>query len=118
MRLAVCNGKSGEMMAIDNRTFRINLTEPFGLMLKALAKSASVPVRDAQAGWRSSPISPAARRRHRSPGPFIFKKKTSPAKRSSTCATHVTSCARRATVEVRLAARSPRSKASNGYPSR
>jgi peptide/nickel transport system substrate-binding protein len=32
------------MTAVDDRTFRIVLKEPFGLMLKTLAKSASVPL--------------------------------------------------------------------------
>ena len=33
-----------EMTAVDDKTFQIALKEPFGLMLKALAKSASVPL--------------------------------------------------------------------------
>src|SRR6266436_6236592 len=33
-----------EMAAVDDRTFRIVLKEPFGLLLKTLAKSASVPL--------------------------------------------------------------------------
>ena len=33
-----------EMAAVDDRTFQIVLKEPFGMMLKALAKSASVPL--------------------------------------------------------------------------
>ena len=33
-----------DMAAVDDRTFKIVLNEPFGLMLKALAKSASVPL--------------------------------------------------------------------------
>jgi peptide/nickel transport system substrate-binding protein len=33
-----------EMKAVDDRTFQIVLKEPFGLMLKALAKPASVPL--------------------------------------------------------------------------
>jgi peptide/nickel transport system substrate-binding protein len=38
-------GKSTkEMTAVDGRTFRIVLSEPFAMMLKALAKSASVPL--------------------------------------------------------------------------
>src|SRR5438876_9962717 len=33
-----------EMTAVDDRSFRIALKEPFGLLLKTLAKSASVPL--------------------------------------------------------------------------
>jgi ABC-type dipeptide transport system, periplasmic component len=102
-----------EMTAVDDRTFRIVLKEPFGLMLKALAKSASVPLfimpkRVAEMPCRSRfptlPVwAPSSSRRTNG----------SPAKRSSMCATPTTS---RAPSRRRAwpAARSPSSTGSNG----
>ena len=62
------------MTAVDDRTFQIVLNEPFGLMLKALAKSASVPLfvmpkRVAETADQSQQFSDTT-----GSGPFIFKK--------------------------------------------
>jgi len=62
-----------EMKAIDERSFQVVLKEPFGLMLKALAKSSSVPlfimpkrVAETPATQQISDITGS--------GPFIFRK--------------------------------------------
>ncbi len=62
-----------EMTAVDDRTFRIVLKEPFGLMLKALAKSASVPLFVMPKRVAEMPISQQISDTTGS-GPFIFKK--------------------------------------------
>ena len=61
------------MTAVDDRTFRIVLTEPFGLMLKTLAKSASVPLFVMPKRVAELPISQQLADTTGS-GPFIFKK--------------------------------------------
>src|SRR5579883_2639386 len=62
-----------EMTAVDDRTFRIVLKEPFGLMLKTLAKSASVPLFVMPKRVAELPISQQLGDTTGS-GPFIFKK--------------------------------------------
>ncbi len=62
-----------EMTAVDDRTFRIVLGEPFGLMLKTLAKSASVPLFIMPKRVAELPISQQLSDSTGS-GPFIFKK--------------------------------------------
>ncbi len=62
-----------EMTAIDDRTFRIVLKEPFALMLKTLAKSASVPLFVMPKGVAELPVSQQLSDPTGS-GPFIFKK--------------------------------------------
>jgi len=62
-----------EMTAVDDRTFRIVLKEPFGLMLKTLAKSASVPLFVMPKRVAELPISQQISDTTGS-GPFIFKK--------------------------------------------
>ncbi|MGD9881473.1 MAG: ABC transporter substrate-binding protein [Reyranella sp.] len=67
-------GKSTkEMIAVDDRTFRIVLNEPFGLMLKALAKTASVPLFVMPKRVAELPISQQLADSTGS-GPFIFKR--------------------------------------------
>ena len=61
------------MTAVDDRTFQIVLKEPFGLMLKALAKSASVPLFVMPKRVAELPISQQLADTTGS-GPFIFKK--------------------------------------------
>jgi peptide/nickel transport system substrate-binding protein len=61
------------MTAVDDRTFRIVLKEPFGLMLKTLAKSASVPLFVMPKRVAETPISQQISDTTGS-GPFIFKK--------------------------------------------
>src|SRR5260370_20414333 len=62
-----------EMTAVDDKTFRIALKEPFGLMLKALAKSASVPLFVVPKRVAETPVSQQFSDTTGS-GPFIFKK--------------------------------------------
>jgi len=62
-----------EITAVDDRTFRIVLKEPFGLMLKTLAKSASVPLFVMPKRVAELPISQQISDTTGS-GPFIFKK--------------------------------------------
>ena len=61
------------MTAVDDRTFRIVLKEPFGLILKTLAKSASVPLFVMPKRVAETPISQQISDTTGS-GPFIFKK--------------------------------------------
>ena len=61
------------MSAVDDRTFRIVLREPFALMLKALAKSASVPLFIMPKRVAETPVSQQISDTTGS-GPFIFKK--------------------------------------------
>jgi peptide/nickel transport system substrate-binding protein len=61
------------MTGVDDRTFRIVLKEPFGLMLKTLAKSASVPLFVMPKRVAELPISQQLSDTTGS-GPFIFKK--------------------------------------------
>ena len=62
-----------EMTVVDERTFRIVLKEPFGMMLKALAKSASVPLFVMPKRVAETPVSQQISDTTGS-GPFIFKK--------------------------------------------
>src|SRR5882757_5264276 len=62
-----------EMKAVDERTFQIVLKEPFGMMLKALAKSASVPLFVMPKRVAETPVSQQISDTTGS-GPFIFKK--------------------------------------------
>jgi peptide/nickel transport system substrate-binding protein len=62
-----------EMTAVDDRTFRIVLKEPFGMMLKALAKSASVPLFVMPRRVAELPISQQLADTTGS-GPYIFQK--------------------------------------------
>jgi peptide/nickel transport system substrate-binding protein len=62
-----------EMKAIDERTFQIALKEPYGLMLKTLAKSASVPLLMMPKRVAETPLSQQLSDTTGS-GPFIFKK--------------------------------------------
>jgi peptide/nickel transport system substrate-binding protein len=62
-----------EMTAVDDRTFRIVLKEPFGLLLKTLAKSASVPLFIMPRRVAELPITQQLSDTTGS-GPFIFKK--------------------------------------------
>jgi peptide/nickel transport system substrate-binding protein len=62
-----------EMTAVDDRTFRIVLKEPFALMLKALSKSASVPLFIMPKRVAETPVSQQISDTTGS-GPFIFKK--------------------------------------------
>jgi peptide/nickel transport system substrate-binding protein len=62
-----------EMKAVDDRTFQIVLKEPFGLMLKALAKSASVPLFVVPKRVAETPVSQQFSDTTGS-GPYIFKK--------------------------------------------
>src|ERR1700759_5118162 len=61
------------MDAVDDKSFRIVLKEPFGLMLKTLAKSASVPLFVMPRRVAELPISQQLADTTGS-GPFIFKK--------------------------------------------
>src|SRR4029077_5239756 len=61
------------MTAVDDRTFQIVLKEPFGLMLKALAKSASVPLFIMPKRVAETPGSQQFSDTTGT-GPFIFKK--------------------------------------------
>ena len=61
------------MKAVDDRTFQIVLKEPFGMMLKALAKSASVPLFVMPKRVAETPVSQQISDTTGS-GPFIFKK--------------------------------------------
>ena len=61
------------MTAVDDRTFQIVLNEPFGLMLKALAKSASVPLFIMPKRVAETPVSQQFSDTTGS-GPFIFKR--------------------------------------------
>jgi len=62
-----------EMKLVDDRTFQIVLKEPFGMMLKALAKSASVPLFVMPKRVAETPVSQQISDTIGS-GPFIFKK--------------------------------------------
>src|SRR5205809_3642160 len=62
-----------EMTAVDDRSFRIALKEPFGLVLKTLAKSASVPLFVMPKRVAELPIAQQLSDTTGS-GPFIFKK--------------------------------------------
>ena len=62
-----------EMKAVDDRTFQIVLKEPFGMMLKALAKSASVPLFVMPKRVAETPVGQQISDTTGS-GPFIFKK--------------------------------------------
>ena len=62
-----------EMKATDERTFQIVLKEPFGMMLKALAKSASVPLFIMPKRVAETPVAQQISDTTGS-GPFIFKK--------------------------------------------
>ncbi|NQW55087.1 MAG: ABC transporter substrate-binding protein [Rhodospirillales bacterium] len=64
---------TNEMKAVDDRTFQIVLKEPFGLMLKALAKPASVPLFIMPQRVAETPLSQQISDTTGS-GPFIFKK--------------------------------------------
>jgi peptide/nickel transport system substrate-binding protein len=67
-------GKSTkEMTAVDERTFRIVLSEPFAMMLKALAKSASVPLFIMPKRVAETPVSQQISDTTGS-GPYVFKK--------------------------------------------
>ena len=67
-------GKSTkEMTAVDERTFRIVLNEPFAMMLKALAKSASVPLFVMPKRVAETPVAQQISDTTGS-GPYIFKK--------------------------------------------
>jgi peptide/nickel transport system substrate-binding protein len=61
------------MTAIDDKTFQIVLKEPFGLMLKALAKSASVPLFVMPKRVAETPVSQQISDTTGS-GPFVFRK--------------------------------------------
>jgi peptide/nickel transport system substrate-binding protein len=62
-----------EMKAVDDRTFQIVLKEPFGMMTKALAKSASVPLFIMPKRVAETPVSQQVSDTTGS-GPFIFKR--------------------------------------------
>ena len=62
-----------EMTAVDDKTFRIVLKEPFALLLKTLAKSSSVPLFVMPKRVAELPISQQLSDTTGS-GPFIFKK--------------------------------------------
>ena len=62
-----------EMKATDERAFQIVLKEPFGMMLKALAKSASVPLFIMPKRVAETPVAQQISDTTGS-GPFIFKK--------------------------------------------
>ena len=102
-----------EMKALDERTFQIVLKEPFGMMLKALAKSASVPLFVMPKRVAETPVAQQISDTTGS-GPSSSRRTNgSPARRSSTSAIPTTS---RAPSRPRAwrAARSPSSTASNG----
>jgi peptide/nickel transport system substrate-binding protein len=62
-----------EMKALDDGAFRIELKEPFGLMTKALAKSASVPLFIMPKRVAETPVNQQLSDTTGS-GPFIFKR--------------------------------------------
>ena len=62
-----------EMKAIDEKTFQIVLKEPYGLMLKTLAKSSSVPLLIMPKRSAETPLNQQISDMTGS-GPFIFKK--------------------------------------------
>ena len=62
-----------EMSALDGQTFRIVLKEPFAMMLKALAKSASVPLFVMPKRVAETPVSQQISDTTGS-GPYIFKR--------------------------------------------
>ena len=62
-----------EMKAIDEKTFQIVLKEPYGLMLKTLAKSSSVPLLIMPKRSAETPLNQQIADMTGS-GPFIFKK--------------------------------------------
>ena len=62
-----------EMKAVDERTFQIALKEPLGLMLKALAKSASVPLLIMPKRVAETPVSQQISDTTGC-GPFVFKR--------------------------------------------
>ena len=62
-----------EMKAVDDGAFRIELKEPFGLMLKALSKTASVPLFIMPKRVAETPISQQINDTTGS-GPYIFKR--------------------------------------------
>ena len=62
-----------EMKALDDRTFQIVLKEPYGLMLKSLAKPASVPLFVMPKRVAETPVSQQIADTTGS-GPFVFKK--------------------------------------------
>jgi peptide/nickel transport system substrate-binding protein len=64
---------TADMTSVDARTFRIVLKEPFGLMLKALAKSSSVPAFIVPKRAAETPVSQQFSDTTGS-GPFIFKR--------------------------------------------
>ncbi len=67
-------GKSTrEMKAVDDKTFLIALKEPYGLMLKSLAKASSVPLFIMPKRVAETPVSQQISDTTGS-GPFIFKK--------------------------------------------
>jgi peptide/nickel transport system substrate-binding protein len=67
-------GKStAEMKTLDDKSFQIVLKEPFGLMLKALAKASSVPLFIMPRRVADTPVSQQISDTTGS-GPFVFKK--------------------------------------------
>ena len=62
-----------EMKAVDDKTFQIALTEPYGLMLKSLAKASSVPLFIMPRRVAETPVNQQISDTIGS-GPFIFKK--------------------------------------------
>jgi peptide/nickel transport system substrate-binding protein len=62
-----------EMKAVDERIFKIALKEPFGLMLRALSKTASVPLFVMPKRVAETPVSQQISETVGS-GPFIFEK--------------------------------------------
>ena len=62
-----------EMSAVDDKTFRIALKEPYGLMLKSLAKASSVPLFIMPKRVSETPVSQQIADTIGS-GPFIFKR--------------------------------------------
>ena len=103
-----------EMKALDDRTFQIVLNKPYGMMLKTLAKTSSIPpfIMPIGSPRRRSP-SRSPTRRARAPS-SSRRTNGSPARRSSICAIPTTG---RAPSRPRAwpAARSRRSTASNGW---
>jgi peptide/nickel transport system substrate-binding protein len=102
------------MSAVDDRTFRIVLKEPFGLVLKTLAKSASVPLFVMPRRVAELPISQQLADTTGS-GPFIFKKdEWKPGEKVGLCPQSRTTCRAASRRRASPAARSPSSTASNG----
>jgi peptide/nickel transport system substrate-binding protein len=66
-------GVTKELAAVDDRTFRLTLSEPFGLVLKALAKPASMPPFIMPKRVAATPASQQIADTTGS-GPFIFKR--------------------------------------------